>query len=576
MSDSDTEPKDLRDSREPTSPFETIPEIGAPLENATTASTVKVDLNYQGLEGDISTADDGPVFRATIKALESKTGSVRQRMKKVLKKAEAAKDSQLLCNASIAAFMEALREASTSNANAVQPALDHYFEKIAKEILFYERQNVDNLQRLIIDPLTRIYGNEIKQAEAKKKDFEDESRDYYAYVGRYLGQRQDSLKEKKRAESDSKYENKRKTFELKRFDYSSFMQDLHGGRKDQEVLSQLTRYADAQASGYLSAAKRIEAMLPQLEALSYEVREADKQYDLFRTGREERRRTLEKSSKSNLDSEGTTISLNNTIAPETDTSLSTSGSANTLVERPRSGVPLGANGIANAAALDPNLSSSPKLQANALSGSPGIDRFKGYRDLESKDPNTDIRQLEPRKEGLLWSLSRPGSHADPKGLNKQAWHKSVSTHRHLLLSLVNYFIGFGWCWTKGGCQSTSTGNKTWSSIWDQLISEWHRFARPEMPNDVFALKSSLLTSPEYTKRLAKKTCEAGFWPSTTLCRALLRARVHHWLRQPSPTLPEEVLPKICLANRLHITVIVRRQTAHILVIQASTLTAMQR
>jgi Arf-GAP/SH3 domain/ANK repeat/PH domain-containing protein len=28
-----------------------------------------------------------------------------------------------------------------------------------------------------------------------------------------------------------------------------------------------------------------------------------------------------------------------------------------------------------------------------------------------------------RKEGLLWALSRPGSHADPRGLNKQAWHK---------------------------------------------------------------------------------------------------------------------------------------------------------
>ena len=423
LSDSDTEPKETKEYRDPTSPFETIPEVGVPLEIATTANTVKVDLNCQGLEGDISNADDGPVFRATIKALESKTGSVRQRMKKVLKKAEAAKDSQILCNASITAFMEALREASSSNANAVQPALDHYFEKIAKEILRYERQNAEHLQRLIIDPLSRIYGNEIKQADSKKKDFEDESRDYYAYVSRYLGQRQDSLKEKKRAESDSKYENKRKTFELKRFDYSSFMQDLHGGRKDQEVLSQLTKYADAQAAGYLSTAKKIEAMLPQLEALSHEVKEADKQYDLFRTGREERRRTLERSNKIYVDAEGANVPLNHAFVPETESSLPSSLSSNTLVERPRSGVPPGANGISNSAALEPSLSGSPKMHANVPAGSPGVDRFKGYRDLESRDPTTDSKSLEPRKEGLLWSLSRPGSHADPKGLNKQAWHK---------------------------------------------------------------------------------------------------------------------------------------------------------
>lgn len=28
-----------------------------------------------------------------------------------------------------------------------------------------------------------------------------------------------------------------------------------------------------------------------------------------------------------------------------------------------------------------------------------------------------------RKEGLVWALSKPGSHIDPKGINKQAWHK---------------------------------------------------------------------------------------------------------------------------------------------------------
>lgn len=439
LSDSDTD-RDIAERRDPerrdpVSPFETIPETANssnPTPPSNPSNAVKVDLNTATGNGDFSNADDGPLFRATIKSLESKTGSVRQRMKKVIKKAEAAKESQSDSNACFAAFTDALREAANSNANAVQPAIDHYFEKIAKEILSYEKQNADNLQRLIIDPLSRIYGNDIKQADAKKKDFEDESRDYYAYVSRYLGQRQDSLKEKKRAESDTKYESKRKTFELKRFDYSSFMQDLHGGRKDQEVLSQLTKFADAQAKSYLAAAKRVEAMLPQLDALSFEVKEADKQYQLIRTGREEKRRALVKSNKG-ITEEGpssipTSYPNSSAVNPRQSTQLtesdpfsSTGAAITALPTRPTSGVPLGAAGLAQKPGLaEPNVTSSPGAHSIATTASPGPDRFKGIRDLET---STDERNSEHRKEGLLWSMSKPGSHADPRGLNKQAWHK---------------------------------------------------------------------------------------------------------------------------------------------------------
>ena len=180
--------------------------------------------------------EDGPVFRATMRSLEQKTGNMRLRMKKVLRMAEAAETAQHACNNAVADFTEALREASASNANAVKPALDHYFEKIAKEILLYERQNSANLHKLIIDPISKLYNNEIKQADFKKREFDEESKEYYAYTSKYLGQRSESLKEKKQKQSDEKYQAKRRTFELKRFDYSSFMHDLHGGRKDQEEI----------------------------------------------------------------------------------------------------------------------------------------------------------------------------------------------------------------------------------------------------------------------------------------------------------------------------------------------------
>lgn len=274
---------------------------------------VKLDLPTSRPGEDMSVVDDGPLFRATMKALEQKTGNMRAKIKKVLKKAEAAQQAQVACNEAVSAFLGALNEASTSNANAVQPALDHYFEKCARQILRYEQVNTIQLQKLVIEPLVKLYNNDIKQAEAKKKEFEEESRDYYAYVSRYLGQRQDSLKEKKRVESDSKYQAKRRNFELKRFDYSSFMQDLHGGRKEQEVLSHLTKYADTQAKNFLAAAQKVEGMVPQLDALVHEVIQADKEFQFLRTEREEKRRALEKNSNTYLEPE----SFPNSGAPAT-------------------------------------------------------------------------------------------------------------------------------------------------------------------------------------------------------------------------------------------------------------------
>ncbi|KAK1919798.1 hypothetical protein P3342_002091 [Pyrenophora teres f. teres] len=425
------------DNGPPRSPVcESIPEHTLPLVPTHTTSTMSgsapVKLDVSRPTEDLSQTDDGPLFRATMKSLEQKTGNMRTRWKKVLKRAESAMEAQVACNNAMADLMDALREASSSNANAVQPAIDHYFDKIAKEILGYEKSNTTNIQKLIIDPIYKLYNIDIKQAETKRKDFEEESKDYYQYLGRYLGQRQDSLKEKKRAETDSKYQAKRRNFELKRFDYSSFMQDLHGGRKDQEVLSHLTRYADAQAKRYLETAKKIETMLPHLEALSWEVKEADKEFQIQRTEREEKRRALETIKKT----------FDESPMPSLASPSTSSSSVPRATSRSDPEPPLGRKGsivpIFQSTVMPPQTPSSMSIPSSiALPQSPEIskaslasiipqpDKFKGIRDLEEKDLSAmaEAGSGAHRKEGLLWALSRPGSHVDPKGLNKQAWHK---------------------------------------------------------------------------------------------------------------------------------------------------------
>lgn len=420
----------------------------------------------------MSVADDGPVFRATLKALEQKTGNMRTHMKKVLKKAEQAHVSQIEANDAYVAFMEALREASLTNANAVQPALEHYFDKIAREISSYDRQNTANLQKIIIEPINKLYQLDIKQAESKKRDFEEESKDYYAYVSRYLGQRQDSVKAKKLADSDSKYQSKRRNFELKRFDYSSFMQDLHGGRKEQEVLSHLTKYADAQTKGFLATSKKIESLLPQLQALSSEVQEADKEYQYQRRQREENRRQLEKSKTPYMEPEQ--ASAANSIPPPSahngsvgNTSDSELGRADSTGSQLRTT----ASGSQSNPGTGSELSRSPGVIMGQMPvGSPSqAGKFKGYRDLEERDQTqTTVTQ---RKEGLLWALNRPGSHVDPLNLNKQGWHKYVPRSIPSLFGQkqTNPAIDSGSFLTKENSPSTATGSKSLISIWSPLI-----------------------------------------------------------------------------------------------------------
>ncbi|CAG8528366.1 5193_t:CDS:2 [Acaulospora colombiana] len=237
--------------------------------------------------------EDGPLFRATLSSYEKKTGSLKHHIKRVLKAATTYHDTVMDNNEADDELIGALRRAAVAHPQAFQPILDGYLEEAYKKIGTYRESFANQMSNLLIEPLRKMYENDIKVAESKKKEFEEESRDYYQFLSKYLSLKVDSAKEKKKFESDSKYQSKRKNFDLKRFDYYAYMQDLHGGRKDQEILYHLTNFAEKHFAFFQLTAVGMQSVKPGLDKLAVYVAESTKEIHLMRKEREERRRALE-------------------------------------------------------------------------------------------------------------------------------------------------------------------------------------------------------------------------------------------------------------------------------------------
>ncbi|CAI2171027.1 3349_t:CDS:2 [Funneliformis geosporum] len=333
--------------------------------------------------------EDGPLFRATLTSFEKKTGSLKHHIKRILKTATASHDVLMECHETEEEFLSTIKAASVAHPQAFQPILDNYFEDASKKVAAFRESLANQMSVLLIEPLRKLYENDIKVAESKKKDFEEESRDYYQFLSKYLS----LTKEKKKLESDTKYQSKRKNFELKRFDYYAYMQDLHGGRKDQEILYHLTNFAEKQFAFFQQSAGGILSLKPGLDKLAVDVAEATKEIHLMRKEREERRRALE--------TRATTV---NPFTSESFNEVDSNGG--------------------NGSNTSDNMSDVAENQTASPVGSPNVsqNRFKGIRDLEQHDSET-ASVAGRKKEGFLFATSRATQHGTVDSISKTSWHK---------------------------------------------------------------------------------------------------------------------------------------------------------
>ncbi|KAG0257693.1 hypothetical protein BG011_003803 [Mortierella polycephala] len=361
--------------------------------------------------------EDGPLFRATVVECENHIRDMKASTKRIIKTAQSLLDTRKSWIAAEEAFVKELE-----GFKAAEPLLVNYLRPMSQSLAERSEMLDYQMRNLLIEPLSRFYGNDLKVAETHRKTFDDESKEYYQFLSRYMAMKQES--NRKKGEADAKYDKKRRQFEIKRFEYWGFLLDMRvGGSKSDELLHHLTNYSEKHCRSMVDVAILAEDLKPGLDSIAADLLESHKRAAVIRKERQERRKELlEPSDDGNL------------------VSQSPSGHA-------RSSSILGATSMIISSLTNNNpdvpaeshtdtLSTSQELasdQGENTAGSVfGVTRhsnnsnpkFSGIRDLEHQDIDAGSA-LGRRKEGFLFATSRPSMHNNSVVLEKPSinWHK---------------------------------------------------------------------------------------------------------------------------------------------------------
>lgn len=248
----------------------------------------------------VQQSEDGPVFRAQIADFEKRTSLLKTKFKKFLKRAITVHERQTALLEAHISFLQSIQETADTNISSFNSLTRSYFNNKSNSAYFslnlLRKANAD-IHEHVIEPAKKLYEQEIKSFDIRKREFDDESREYYAWLSRYLSVKQEA-KGKKKSDSDSKYIDKKRAFELCRFDYYTYLQDLNGGRKQQLVTYHLALFAESEISNLFSVADRIRNNNKQaIDMITNEAKEANKEWSRHRAEREVHRRAIERLTK---------------------------------------------------------------------------------------------------------------------------------------------------------------------------------------------------------------------------------------------------------------------------------------
>lgn len=351
--------------------------------------------------------EDGPLFRATIKEYEGRTSALKAYLKRILKSASAMLEAKNNLLEQDKLFIESLKEAPFT-----EPLFTHYLDSTWSKLHEQQERLSFCMQNLLISPLQKLYDMDIKTVDTKRKRFEDVSKEYYSNLSKYLSIKTPGNTKKQKAEFE--FMGKKSEFDLVRFDYYSFLRDLHGGKKEQEILYHLLNHHEKQYAYYQSVQKTLEPYKHGLDQLATIIAEASREQKVVNQERHEKRKILvEKYTTPNLtdDEKNKRKSLYTMLSPTSMAPTSPTNYESIIT-------PTSPPDLELSATTEPSIGLG--IQVSNVES-----KFKGIRDLEQQDQDF-IHSSGRKKEGFLFAPSKPIKNNNTPSFDMSSnvnWHK---------------------------------------------------------------------------------------------------------------------------------------------------------
>ncbi|OAQ33997.1 hypothetical protein K457DRAFT_68682, partial [Linnemannia elongata AG-77] len=326
-------------------------------------------------------SEDGPLFRATVVECENHIRTMKATSKRILKSAQTVMETRRAWVAAEEAFVRELE-----GMRIAESLVESYWRPLSQHLTEHSEMLAQRMRDLLIQPFSQFYGVDIKAAELQRKSFEEESKEYYSFLSRYMGMKQDNPQRK--AEADLKHERKRRHFELKRLEYWNFLLEMKaGGRKGEELYSCLAEFADKHRQLLGDLGVVAEELRPDLETVLESSRLRQEQFLLQSSTRSE----------SSLSNSAVIAALPMSLIPPPNIRRDSARSIDS----------------------DQSSTDSPQSPSNNHN-------ITGIRDLEHQDIDAGLA-LGRRKEGFLFATNRPSPHSNAVVLEKpnnlNTWRK---------------------------------------------------------------------------------------------------------------------------------------------------------
>lgn len=240
--------------------------------------------------------EDGPQFRSAIASMERRVPHIKIRIKQLLKRS-------LMSRERMQALIEAdnwlasgIQEASRQDCTSLRPIADWYSRTSEGGLSAIQRQRkvcLNELTTRLIEPLQRYYEYDIKCFEQQKREFEEKSSQFYSWTSRYLSARKEARRSRTGESSDAKFALKKRSFDVARFDYFSYLNDLTTGLKQQVLLQLAALAAQSMTDSHIALGSELANRTQQnVDGTVEDIKRAAREWETHRMEKQQYRKSL--------------------------------------------------------------------------------------------------------------------------------------------------------------------------------------------------------------------------------------------------------------------------------------------